>query len=286
MIHLVSVVAFGDALITLSALEALAGSSLAPHRVFGSAVTQEVAKLLRSPPPMQTLLERECALFTVGKNGVRQALADFQNLRAQFSRLTAPGDTLAFEFDKRRARLLVPRGRQVSFPAETGHAYVDRMRWLAGLLDVGPVPWAQASTFSAPAGAPLLVNPCARHPSRFIPPDVLHVLVELAHAAGRPLHLLDPCAAYVDWEMRVDRYLLRPPMEVSNQELRQAGRYIGPDSFMLHLAYYHRIPAFGFFLRGHLPYLPPGTDPELSCMYFDQLGDVSFLREKVQVFLS
>jgi hypothetical protein len=280
-------VAYGDSLITLSILEQLPAHAHT-YRLLGSAVTRDVAKLLRTSLPVQTLLDHEAALYTIREHGVLKAYRDFLSLKSGFDRLAKYGDVFAFEFRDTRNWALVPRkcramyaGRKHGRPGDS--VYEDRRSFINNLLGTS-YKWTQ-SPRPNPNIQKVLINPHARHQSRRLSPETINILANIAERENWSISLIDVSGDFKALQGRVDNYVLQPSLEEACDMLASSQLYIGPDSFFLHLAYYHKVPCFGFFMRNHLIYLPPGMRELNSFIFFDDSRNSMAIEKRLSSFV-
>lgn len=279
MIHVCSMLGYGDSLITLALLERLQPSAPA-YRIFGTPVTSQASQLLARPLPVIKVLDQEISLYLIKARGSLRAMRDTLKFRRQVRAMTAAGDDLVFETAGRRAHLLTPAGRNAHVPDDSGHVYADRHKMLVRLF--GPIePWAP---IQKPAVVRrLVVNPCARHPERWITHEIIDVLLQIANRRGWSVTLLDPCERYAAFAKRVACYHQQLALPAAAALLDTADLYFGPDSFFIHLAYYKRVPSFGVFLSHWLKFMPPGMTEQKAFLSFEEARDP---RRVEQVLLS
>jgi len=258
---------YGDSLITLSLLER-AGAAAQGIRVVGTGVTAAVAALLRSPVPLsQQLFGDVAAFYVVRERGALRAAADFARFR-RWSRGLGADDTLVFEKADWRHRWLVPPGRcRVLQVPRASTAYADRERLLRPWL--GEQPWPRSP---APNGVArrLLINPSARASARELGRPLLDEALRLAAEAGAEVCLLDPQGRHAGLKAQVQSYLHGAPLGEAAAALRESDRYLGPDSFFMHLAYYYGKPQLALFHPHNMYFLPPGLDQSGEYLHFAQ----------------
>jgi hypothetical protein len=273
MIYLASILGYGDCLISLSLLE---GRDAAPVQVVGSAVVRQVAPLLRQPPPAAELdLPGHAAFYLMRSASPLAAWRDFRSFRRWSTRTLKPGDTLILEKPDRRNRFLVPRGCRVVDVPRTGAAYTDRAAVLAphtGPRELAPAP--------PPLGRPrsLLINPGARMRFRMLPPTVVEEALRMAAGAGVATTLVDFEGGYAGLAPLAQAYLRAPPLAESAAALRRSDRFLGTDSFFMHLAYYYRIPQLAFFHTADTYFTPPGLAEAGGRCFFHEVDDSERLR--------
>lgn len=277
-LHYVCLMAYGDALVTLSVLEDLPPEP-GRWRVIGTRVTAQVSELLRQPIPVVEILPDKAAFNTIKERGVRAALADFGVARRALRHLTAPGDVLAFERSDLRNRGLLSRGRKGDYAARQDSAYSDRQDQASRLF--GPRPAWQSVLPPARTVREVAVNPCARYRNRALSSTLIGNVLRLGGEQGWKLTLIDPCGEYGHLASSVSRYLPRPTLLDAAAALRRADLYVGPDSFFIHLAYYYRIPHFGFYHPANLYFLTPGMREQNNWCSFVEAEQFEFMRSAV-----
>jgi len=270
VIQFVSLMAFGDALITLSLLQKCQARG-GEFRIIGTGVTRQVASLFAEEFPLVEVLADKAAFNTIKERGGVAAVRDFIAAAAGLRRLTRRGDILAFERADIRNRLLIPPGRTGSYAPYTSQVYEDRRTQMAALFGESS-PWPVVSAPASPVER-VLINPCARYRRRRLQGQVMDNVVALSRQRGWELTLVDPCAEYAGYAGQVDRYLSRPALAEAAEALRDVDFYIGPDSFFVHLAYHYRIPHFGFFYPDHLDFQPPGMYAAGNWATFTEAAD-------------
>ena len=259
MIYVASVLGFGDSLITLSLLEKVPSGAAKPAVVLGTKVTTEVANTLVSADwwERRTIFERIPGFYDLRVRGGVTAMRDFATF-FRFARKNLTGsDVLMLEKADWRAPLLsLGHGARV-VAAGGGSAYQGRKALVEELFGT--------TIRLAPCGRPatwprrVVVNPSARHESRCLSDDLLRRMLAFLHEHGSQVVLVDPTGRYRPFANDVDEYLLAPGLGAAAASVRQGEFYIGPDSFVLHLAYYYGKPFFTFFLPDWFYFAPPGT---------------------------
>jgi len=276
---------YGDTLITASLLEQ-AGAAASGIRIVGTGLVPRVAEVMRHPIRVDEVIFDEMpAFYTVKKRGIRAALADIQAFRRWSQTGLAAGSTVVFEREpKLRNRALVAgRGCRLVEVAKQDTAYADRARVLSALLgcDIALPP---APLGASPARS-LLINPSSRVPAKALSPAVVERLTRQARAAGVDVVLIDVDGEYAGLRSQVSEYQLKPRLADAVATLRRVDRYLGPDSFFLHLAYYYRIPALAFFADDNHYFRPPGLFESGAGMYLRDLDDQALIEQKLVWFL-
>jgi hypothetical protein len=277
VVYLASILGYGDCLISLSLLE---GIESTPVQVVGSAIVRQVAPLLRQPPPAAELdLSGHAAFYLMRSTSPLAAWRDFRAFRRWSTHTLKPGDTLILEKPDRRNRFLVPRGCRVVDVPRTGAAYADRAAvlepWI-GRRELAPAPAAQDRPRS------LLINPGARMRFRMLPPEVVEQALRLAAEGGVAATLVDVDGSYAHLAALARSYLRSPPLAESAAALRAADRFLGTDSFFMHLAYYYRVPQLAFFHAADIYFTPPGLAEAGGRYFFGDIAD----RKRLQASLN
>lgn len=270
MLHLLSAMAYGDCLVTLSQLERLPPGAR-PYSLLGTAITGRISGLLRTPLPVVELLPDKAAFYTIKERGPIAAVQDFLKLRWELGARARPGDVFAYERPILRNRALHPRGCVAVYAPFASSAYDDRQALVRKLFGAA-APW-QACAAPQRAVRKVLINPCARYRNRWLSPSIIENLLAIAAQRGWSLTLLDPCARYGAFRERVAHYETQLPLGEAASLLRGADLYVGPDSFFVHLAYYYAVPCFGFFHPDWLYFLLPGARERGNWCSFDQAED-------------
>lgn len=274
MLHLLSAMAYGDCLVTLSQLEQLPPDAR-PYSLLGTAITGRISGLLHRPLPVTELLPDKAAFYTIKERGAVAAVQDFITLRRELAARAQPGDVFAYERPILRNRALHPRGCTAVYAPFGASAYEDRQTLVRELFGSAAA-WQPCALPQRPV-LNVLVNPCARYRHRWLSPAIIENLLVIAAQRGWNLTLLDPCARYGGLRERVARYETQLPLAAAAALLRDADLYVGPDSFFVHLAYYYGVPCFGFFHPDWLYFLLPGARERGNWCSFDQAEDRALL---------
>ena len=285
MITLLSLLGYGDALITAALLER-AGAASRDIRIVGTAITARVGELLNQPrAPDQILFDDVPAFYALKKHGPMQALRDARTLRGWAQAHAGPGHTLIFEKPPslRNRWMVAGRGCSVIEIPKRSTVYQDRAEVLAPLL--------RAEHAFAPVALPagrartLLINPSSRIADKALGPQAVHNLVAAAHRRGVAVTLIDVDGSFAAMAADVACYLPKPALADAAQALKVADRYIGPDSFFLHLAYYYRVPELVFFPEGSNYFRPPGLFEQGCGLYLKDLENPALLQARLDWFL-
>lgn len=283
MIYVATLMSYGDCLITLSLIEK-AGPAASEFRVIGTAVTRAVAGLMRRPPPMSAeIFDDVAAFYNVRTRGVAAAIRDLVHFRRWAGHSLGATDTLILEKGGLRNRLLTSRRwcSVIEVPRAMG-AYVDRERALRPFL--GKLPW-QPNPVARGVAHRLLVNPSARMETRVLSNSVIESVLNIASECGSEVCLIDVDGRYQALESRVHTYMEHPSLADAAAALRHADRYIGPDSFFMHLAYYFRVPYLAFFWPTDMYFAPPGLLEGGNYITYADAADANLLRAKLRMLL-
>ena len=279
MIHIVSLMGYGDSLITLSLIERAADAGKV--RVLGSGVTEAVSALMRGPSPaIEVLLSSTASFYVVGEKGYAAAMSDALEFRRWARSTLREGDTLVFEKSGHRHRILtlgLPCNA-VQIPRDST-AYRDREARLRPYL--GAQTWPASASANAAARS-VLINPAARAEARMLPLAMIEAAVRLASEAGAEVSLIDMDGRYEALRPRVTNYLRSPPLNESAAALRAADRYLGPDSFFMHLAYYFAVPQLAVFHPEDVYFAPPGLFEQNQYLFFGDAQNPRNLHAKLR----
>lgn len=277
--------AFGDCLITGSLLEQVDGLG-ARARVVGTSITEAVFPLLRRPPAVDAVVFAGMpGFYSVRSHSARTTIRDLHTASSWVGQHLVAGDVAVFEngTSMRNALICARAGcRRIDVPRVHG-AYQDRYDCYSALLpgmepfQPMPLPTAKATR--------LLVNPCARSRDRQLPLAMVESLVHRAKTRGIDTVLLDMNGDFAPLRDQVTTYAREPALSESVALLKSSDRYIGPDSFFVHLAYYFQVPSLSVFHRDNVYFMPPGTSEQRSYLYFDELADPRAVDKRIDVFM-
>lgn len=284
MIRIVSLLAFGDSIISLALLDQ-ARSEGAEFQIIGTGITQQVAQLFRDPLPVDQILPSKAAFNTIKERGPRAAWADWLLARRALRQRCLPGDLLVFERDDYRNRLLVPKGCKADYAGASGNVYQDRRDQARALFGGFASTWP---TVGRPDSEPrrVMINPCARYRRRHLQPAIMENVLALCARRNWAVTLVDPSLEYAGYRERVANYLPTPELSAAADELRHSDLYIGPDSFFIHLAYFFQVPHFGFFYPDHLVFQTPGMAALGGWASFEDAADPLRLAARMDAYLS
>lgn len=288
MIYVASLLGYGDSLITGAVLES-APDPLREFLTVGTAVTSAAWGFLRSrKTPDQVLFDHLPDFYwlrNVKRHGLKSLVQDSKRLHRWATSLHVE-DTIILERPAAfRHRLLFgSRARGiVEIPRRQG-AYLDRSAVLRTYLGIRHS-WWPAPQALAPAKH-LVINPTGKARWRRLQPDLVARILGLARASSCSVTLIDVGGCYGRLEKHVDLYMRGPPLPRAVEMLRDADRYMGPDSFFTHLAYYLNVPQMSLFWRGNTYFIPPGLHDTGGVMFEDELANEEQFEERVTRFLN
>lgn len=285
MIHFLSWLAFGDCLISGSLLEQVEGLDKRA-RVVGTSITEAVFPLLRRPLAVDAMVFTGMpAFYAVRAHSPWTSIRHLQVASSWVGRNLQAGDIAVFENGASvRNAVICSRAacRRVEVPRMRG-AYQDRYDCYSALLP-GMQPFQPAALPDARATR-LLVNPCARSRDRQLPIAMVERLLRRAAVKGVETVLLDVNGDFAVLREQVTLYAREPALADSVALLKSSDRYVGPDSFFVHLAYYFRVPSLSVFHRDNVYFMPPGAGEQQAYLYFDELDDPRAIDRRVDAFL-
>ncbi len=237
----VSVLGYGDALISLQLLQQTAASAV-PLLIAGTSVTQEIqSKIVGTDIAVARVLPGHAAFFRIRYAGLRQSLQEILAFRAWAEATLTADDIVLFEKPDVRNRLILGRcrARRVE-PQVTDSSYLDRKRMIEQVTGCE----LALPDCAQPAQAPrsVLINPSAAALHREIALPVMHNLITLFRQHGLRISITDPDGKFLGNRELFDEYHGRLDLTAAAALVRNHDVYVGPDSFFIHLAYYLRVP--------------------------------------------
>lgn len=286
MLYLMSILGYGDSLITGSILEYGLARRRRELRTVGTGITKSSWALLRAPLAPDIILFPDLpAFYSIRERGAAAATRDVMAIRRWARRNLTRWDTVILEHPDRLRGFIImgSLGRRLVAPALRDSAYRDRSDFLARELGCEYV-WKPAKPASG-AARRLLVNPRGRAKSRAIPVPAVRAIVRVAKHLQCEMTLLDPYGHYVELKTEVGKYITKQPLPEVSEALRAADRYIGPDSFFSHLAYYFGVPQISIFSRSWLYFVPPGLSEAGGVVFEDEVADECYWERKLERFI-
>lgn len=279
MIYLLSLLGYGDSIITGSIIESMVADQ--DMYLVGTNISKSAWSLLHKKlTPRVVLFDDFPAFYSIKASGFGAAWRDFEVAREWAVRNVKRDDSVIFERGKDLRSRLMLRGlgcEIVESYKEEG-AYVDRANMLGPFCGVHE--WMAAERLCS-RPKQILINPCARDRIRAVPKAALYEILKTLKEADVSVHLVDYDGSYDEFARLVNKYLYRPGLETSVEHLRSSDFYIGPDSFFIHLAYYFRIPQLAFFWGRNTYFVPPGLVASGGVFFFDNIGDLRALKGKI-----
>jgi hypothetical protein len=284
MINILSILGFGDSLITAMTLELLESNMTTEKidfRVVGNKNTVAVWKILGfNTVANVTIFEDVPAFYNFSESKLIDVFRDLCRFRL-FLKTLPNKDTLFFERPSDiRSNLLVKGLPLYSvYVSQKSNAYLDRAKVLGDIF-------SQKITFPGICNIKitaksLLINPSARQRSRVLDFDTIRFVIEIALTFNIKVTLLDFYGELSFFEKKVTCYVFRPDLDQSIKLLKESDRYIGPDSFFVHLAYYFRVPQLAFFRRNWTYFTPPDLLDNGGVYYFEDIPDRDLLKSKI-----
>ena len=282
MIRLATLLGYGDNLISLSLLERL--NSHLDIQVVGTQITTAVCTLMSRPPLIsEVLLPDVASFYTLRQSGLAAALRDSFHFRRWADQVLRPNDTLIVEKkDIRNQLLLLGHPCRLLQIERVEGAYLDRQRTIENLL--GKRLLERPRPQITPAQR-IVINPSARARDRHLPKEIVEQVQNVANGLGLVLSVVDTTGSYDFMRGKVDRYLYKPTLLAAAAELRAGQRYIGPDSFFMHLAFYYGVPHLGFFWPHDTYFAPPGTLENGSFYFYSDISNATRFEDRLTNFL-
>lgn len=266
MIYHLSLLSYGDNLISLSLLAKLRSKSRV--MIAGTALTQRIAAFLpQLGIPIVVLSEHVPSFYDVRKRGLGAAIREARGVRRALCRLSAPGDGFVFEKGGIRQHLLVGASRRRSWsPHRRRNVYEDRRDVLnAVFADV-------IALENAPAllRAPRIVtiNPSSRLREKTIAPRTLASLITYLRRRLIEVRLVDPEQEHGALRDAVSSYHTGTTLEEAVALVERSDLYIGADSLFVHFAYHCRTPVLVLYNETNLYFAPPGVAEQGSYLEF------------------
>jgi hypothetical protein len=289
MINILSILGFGDCLITGYILQGMGyqeNDTFPKIRIIGTNNTIEVWKMLgfRSSPEA-IIFKSIPAFYNMRGSPASSIVRDYLKFRNWLKFSVANDDVLFTETPIDWRTRFLSHGCKCSIVGvqRSATAYLDRANVLGGLLE-REMNWPLIVRPQGVANR-ILLNPVARQINRCFDDSTIFLIIQLAKSFGIELVLLDYGGTLEKFKTLVDSYLQRPTLSDAINALKQSDRYIGPDSFFMHLAYLNGIPQMPFFQRGWTYFSPPGLLELGNVYYFDDILDTQKLKSALIKFL-
>ncbi len=284
MINILSVLGYGDSIITAMILELCGYDSINKNldvRVIGNNNTAVVWNILGLQPHANIIAFDDIPAFYDLKNSNLVGIVrDFYQFRRILNTLR-DGDILFFEKPSEIRSNLLLKGSSLLpvFVPQKNNAYLDRAKVLGDLFSK-KITFPEAHKPKCPAKS-VLINPSARQKSRVLDFNTINILIEISCSLGVEVTLLDFYGNLSSFESKVAHYEYRPVLEKSIELLKNSDRYIGPDSFFVHLAYFFKVPQLAFFKSSWIYFCPPGLLDQDGVYYFEDINKHDLLKSKL-----
>ncbi|HEV8409464.1 MAG TPA: glycosyltransferase family 9 protein [Gemmatimonadaceae bacterium] len=257
MIHHISLLSYGDNLISLTLLSRLRDRS--GIAIVGSAHTAQIAGFFPGLDiPVSVEFDSVPAFYDVRMRGVMAAVREAITFRRRMARWVRAGDSLILEHDDARSRALLRfPGVTLFEPKRVANVYEDRRSMLQTVFNQ-QIALEPARVLSAPPRR-VTINPASRVRQKSMPSRILSVLVSSLKARDIEIQLIDPEQEHRALASRVDGHHVGTTLDEAVALIRRSDLYIGADSLLMHFAYYCGTPAIVLFNETNLYFAPPGV---------------------------
>jgi ADP-heptose:LPS heptosyltransferase len=266
VIHYLSLLSFGDNLISLALLAKLRVRH--DVAILGTALTKQIAPFVPELDlPIAVISDGVPSFYDLRKRGVAASVRDALAVRHSIGRLTARGDQLILEKEGWRGRLLArAAGRRSWAPERRRNVYEDRRDVLASVLgeEIALEPVA------IPGRAPrsVTINPASRVRDKAIAPRVLSSIVAHLRRRDVDVRLIDPEQEHGALRSEVSSYHTGTTLQEAVALVEASDLYMGADSLLVHFAYHRRTPVIVLYNETNLYFAPPGVEERNSFIDF------------------
>lgn len=266
MIYHLSLLSFGDNLISLSLLAKLRDKS--EITVVGTALTQRIAQFVPELDiPILVVSETVPSFYDVRKRGMFAAFEETLRFRKQLARLTGPEDGIIFEkSDLRRRLLLSSKHRRVWVPTRRGNVYEDRRDVLKAVFR-NEIPLEMAHQLRQRPRT-VTINPSSRVQEKALAPRVLASVVSYLRRLEIDVRLIDPDRHHAALRRHVSSYYTGTTLEEAVSLVERCDLYIGADSLLVHFAHYRGTPLLVLYNDTNLYFAPPGVEAQTNYLEF------------------
>lgn len=266
MIYHLSLLSFGDNLISLSLLAKLRAKS--GVSIIGTALTQRVASFVPDlGVPLRLVSDRIPAFYDVRNRGVGAAFRDSLMVWQELRRVTARGDELIFEKSGWRGRLLAGAIVRRSWtPERRRNVYEDRRDVLNHVFGDAISLENAPSLKSLPRV--VTINPASRQRAKALSSETLAAVVAYMRARSIDVRLMDPDEQHGALKHVVSSYHVNTTLEEAVDLVETCDLYIGADSLFVHVAYHRRRPVLVLYNETNLYFAPPGVEEQGSYVDF------------------
>jgi hypothetical protein len=284
-LNYVSILGFGDALVSLSMLQQVFPEPQ-QIRILGSSITAQIqTAIVGSQYELVEITQAHAKTFSIRTSGLGDILNEVYQVRRWSRQKLSGRDVVFFESPSLRNKILFSgMGTKLISPQRTDSAYRDRAKMLESYTGKSiyfpdcPLPEKRPES--------VLINPSARDPARAISLPVLHNLRTYFQDRNVNIALMDPGATYQTLATQFDEYYGPSDLATAAANLRRHQLYIGPDSLFTHLAYYYRIPSLTLVnVNPDFYFAPPGTKQQGNYFSEADLLDAMQLPAKLDRFL-
>ena len=277
MIYFMSLLAYGDNLISLSLLAKLKDKK--NITIVGTDLTRVIADFIpHLDIPIVVASRKIPAFYNIRKDGAIPALKDWIWFLKNVTKPMNKEDALVFEKRDFRSRLLFGSISQRIYEPDRKHnVYVDRKNLLHEV-------WGERVSLkdavrlrSAPRC--VTINPASRLKEKAISDRVLVYLISYLNTNGINIQLIDPDQEHSNLQHLVDSYHTSMSLAHALAHVRDCDLYIGADSLLIHFAYHFAIPFLVLFNKTNLYFAPPGVENQRSYIEFvSRLSEKEFCR--------
>lgn len=261
MKYYISLLAFGDNLISLSLLQQLDTEVY----ILGTKHTKDVAELMNiqnNKFHIEVVFENIPAFYDIRKQGIWLAIKDF----AKFIRFVKYNKIKELVFEKKDFRASIICFFTQATPYFSASLTTNVYERRKELIEKVYAKEIALSAYKFKISNPkiILINPLTRSETRNIRKDHLKNILELLNSYEYEVYLIDIEKRYEDLNMNVKYYLTDTTLQDLRFLLSISDLYIGGDSFLIHLAYYLKRNYFMIFYRDNDDFLPPN----ISCDFY------------------
>ena len=275
MKYYLSLLAFGDNLISLSLLQRLD----ADVYILGTKHTKDIAQLLNIQNDkfhIKVVFEDIPAFYDIKRQGILQAIKDL----ARFIMFVKDNKIKELVFEKKDFRAYVICFFTQATPyfsvSSTSNVYERRKELIEKVY--GKEVTLSVYKFKILNPKIILINPLTRSEARNIKKEHLKNILEFLNLYEYEIYLIDIEKRYEDLKMNVKYYLTDTTLQDIRSLLLKSDFYIGGDSFLIHLAYYLKRNYFMIFYRDNDDFLPPN----ISCDFYIKAHRSDNFRKEIE----
>lgn len=278
----VSFLALGDNLISLSLLE----KTNQPNKIgiIGTELTQKVASIMNREDvfDIEVLFSDVPAFYDIKKQGIFAAVKDICKFR-NYIKSNKVKEVVFEKKDWRIFLLTVGLGLKV-FSSNTYKNIYDNRRCLINEAYGHSIKNSMYDIFDKIRINKVAINPASRVAKKSIKADDLITIISFLSSYHFQVTLVDYEKRYISLRNNVDLYITNTTLEDMKDIIAMNDLYLGPDSFLIHLAYYLQKPFFVIFYDLQESFLPPVLQPSSNSILVSAKSSLeSDLRTKFQI---